>query len=147
MCDVCVRACRSGALCVAHGLADRGEASILAITHDTGYSAGVGAVSVVNAYYGRDHVPLGAYVGDVGDPAHTPSTTQEWTNQARGWYVQDLLDRFPSRVRDASAVPAAVAVLRRALADAPDGSVTFVAIGHATNLHALLSSEGTCPSH
>ena len=36
-----------GALCIAHKLADRGEADILAITHDTGLEHGVGAISVV----------------------------------------------------------------------------------------------------
>jgi hypothetical protein len=60
-----------GALCVAHALVDRGEAHLLAVTHDTGFSHGIGAVSVVNAYYGREDVPLGAYTGNVR--AHRPA--------------------------------------------------------------------------
>ena len=38
-----------GALCVAHTLADLGEARLLAVTHDTGLPTGVGAVSAIGA--------------------------------------------------------------------------------------------------
>jgi inosine-uridine nucleoside N-ribohydrolase len=65
-----------GALCVAHALEDLGEAKILAITHDTGLSEGVGAVSVINHYYGRDHIPLGAYRGEVGCAARPNAVEQ-----------------------------------------------------------------------
>eukprot|EP00966_Prymnesium_polylepis_P075329 1747203-Prymnesium_polylepis.1 len=54
---------------MAHTLADQGEANILAIVHDTGFEQGIGAVSVINAYYGRDDIPLGVYRGPVGSPA------------------------------------------------------------------------------
>ena len=90
--------------------------------------------------FGRAHVPLGAYDGDEGKPERTPFKAQEWTNQAKGWYVEHLLDRFPSHVQNSLQVPSAVDVMRRALASAANGSVTVVAIGFATNLHALLLS-------
>eukprot|EP00966_Prymnesium_polylepis_P238622 5518467-Prymnesium_polylepis.1 len=54
-----------GALCVAHALEDLGEARILAVLHNTGLDEGVGAVSVINHFYGRDHIPIGAYRGSV----------------------------------------------------------------------------------
>ena len=54
------------AVCSAHALQDRGEAEILAIVHNTGYPGGIGAVSVLNHYYGRDDILLGAFKGDFG---------------------------------------------------------------------------------
>ena len=128
-----------GAMCVAHALEDRGEATILAVVHGTGLAEGVGAVSVINHFYGRDRIPIGAYRGPVGDPSRTPGPA--WTNGGRGWYVDALLRLFPSPIRNASQVSDAVRVFRRALVDAPPGrSVTVVALGHATNLLGLLRS-------
>ena len=51
------------AVCIANALADRGEATLLAVVHNTGLYEGVGAISVINHYYGRDDVPIGAYKG------------------------------------------------------------------------------------
>eukprot|EP00966_Prymnesium_polylepis_P187422 4345372-Prymnesium_polylepis.1 len=42
-----------GALCVAHALADRGEAHILAVLQNTGFESGGAAVSIVNKFYVR----------------------------------------------------------------------------------------------
>ncbi|EOD08919.1 hypothetical protein EMIHUDRAFT_258086, partial [Emiliania huxleyi CCMP1516] len=56
-----------GALCLAHALQDRNKAEILAVTHNTGLEQGVGAVSVINHYFGRDDIPIGAYRGPVPD--------------------------------------------------------------------------------
>ena len=133
-----------GALCVAHALQDRGETNILAVTHGTGLSQGVGAVSVVNHYYGRDDIPLGAYRGRVGAPDNTPGPN--WTHHGRGHYVDSLLRRFPSPIRDASQVEDATVVFRRALASVASKSVVIVAIGHATNLLDLLRSPADAVS-
>ena len=57
-----------GAMCAAHALADLGEAEIAAVIHDTGLFTGVGAISVINDYYGRPDIPIGAYRGIVGSP-------------------------------------------------------------------------------
>merc|ERR1712001_9474 len=54
------------AICMAHALMDNGEVDIKAIVHDAGIPEGIGAVSVLNAYYGRENIPLGAYKGDFG---------------------------------------------------------------------------------
>ena len=96
-------------------------------------------MSVINHFYGRDHIPIGAYRGPLGRPTETPGPA--WTNRGAGWYVDKLADAFPSPVKDASQVGDATAVFRRALAAAPLGrSVTVVSVGHATNLLALLRS-------
>jgi hypothetical protein len=57
-----------GMLCAAHSLVERGEAEILAVVHDTGLPAGVGAISAINTWWGRSGIKIGGYHGDVGDP-------------------------------------------------------------------------------
>merc|ERR1719400_3031407 len=49
------------AICMAHALMDNGEVDIKAIVHDAGIPEGIGAMSVLNHYYGHDDVLLGAY--------------------------------------------------------------------------------------
>ena len=49
------------AICMAHALMDRGEVDIKAIVHDAGIPEGIGAMSVLNHFYGRDDILLGAY--------------------------------------------------------------------------------------
>ena len=56
----------AGALAVAHHYADLGEVNLLATMHSTACDLGIAAVNVINTYYGRGHLPLGAYKGDFG---------------------------------------------------------------------------------
>ena len=78
------------AICLAHKLQDRGEAKILAIVHDAGIPEGIGAVSVLNHYFGRDDIVLGAYKGDYGKDGNG--------NWVRGSYVDDLVNNWDSPV-------------------------------------------------
>ena len=55
-----------GALAIAHHYAKKGEANILATVHCTGFELGIAAVNVVNTFYGRSDIPLGAYKGPFG---------------------------------------------------------------------------------
>ncbi len=55
-----------GALAVAHNLANQGKVDILATIHCTGFDKGIAAVNVINTYYGRADIPLGAYKGPYG---------------------------------------------------------------------------------
>ena len=84
------------AICLAHALADRGETKILAIVHDAGIPEGIGAVSVLNHYYGRDDILLGAYKGDYGKDGNG--------NWVRGHYVDHLVNNWDSPIRDSSQV-------------------------------------------
>ena len=137
-----------GALCVLHALEDRGEAHILAAVHNSDSPRGVGALSVLNRYFGRGDIPVGAYSGGIGDPANT-SYISPWGFQrrppARPWqigpYVDGLVQNFSSRVRDRTeADGSALEVLRRTLSAAVPSSVTIVSVGYLTNLHDLLRS-------
>ena len=58
----------------------------------------------------------------------------------RGWYVDDLVDNWPSPVKGSWDVPTAVEVYRQVLAEAEDNSVVISAIGFATNIADLLRS-------
>ena len=54
---------------------DLGEAELLAVVHSTGYPTAIGAVSVINHFFGRDDILLGAFKGDFGKevPTFIPS--------------------------------------------------------------------------
>ncbi|KAK3273444.1 hypothetical protein CYMTET_18313 [Cymbomonas tetramitiformis] len=117
------------AICLANALADNGEAVLLAVVQNTSPPPCAGAISVLNNYYGRDEVPIGAYKGtDLSPDAKYLS------------YVTDLSDNWPSSIKNSSQVPSSVEVYRRVLAEQPDHSVTISSIGLLTNLAALLSS-------
>ena len=133
-----------GALCVAHALVANGEADILSIVHNTGLLEGAAAIGVINHYFGADSVPIGAYDGPVGARNHTPSNALlDWTNRGEGWYVRELVERFPPRSGPRPAADASsLSVLRGTLERADNHSVTLAAIGHATNLAELLTSPG-----
>ena len=87
------------AVCMTHALADRGEAEILAVVHNTGLPEGVGAISVINHWYGRDSVPVGGYKGQFG--ATLP-----------GKYVEKIVKAFASPIKNYTQVPDAVDVYR-----------------------------------
>ena len=93
------------AICLAHALADRGEANILAIVHDAGIPEGIGAVSVLNHFYGRDDIVLGAYKGDYGKDGNG--------NWVRGHYVDHLVNNWDSPIRDSSQVSRVIICLTK----------------------------------
>ena len=62
-------------------------------------------MSVINHYYGRDDIRLGAFKGDFGD-------------YVGGNYIDDLVDNFDSPVKHYDQVEDAVSVLRQTLAEA-----------------------------
>lgn len=118
---------------MAHALMDAGEVDIRAIVHNAGIPEGIGAVSVLNSFYGRDDIPLGAYKGSFGKVPNGDG----WV---RGDYVDDLVENWPSPVKNSSQVPEAVEVYRKVLSEAEDKSVVISSIGFVTNLANLLQS-------
>merc|ERR1712192_136480 len=92
-----------------------------------GYPKAIGAVSVLNHFYGRDEIPLGAFKGEFG-------------RNVRSDYVDDLVDNYPSPVKHYDQVEEPLPVYRRALANAEDGSVAIASVGFMNNLAELLSS-------
>merc|ERR1719394_1310723 len=110
-----------GALCAAHGLVQLGEAEIVAVVHNVGYPRAIGAVSVINHYYGRDDIALGAFNGEFG-------------RYVGGVFIDDLVAIFDSPVKHYDQVEDAVTVLRKTLASSEDNSVVLVTLGFLTNI-------------
>ena len=50
-----------GAVTLANALHQAGEAELVAVLHNTGFSLGVGGVSAINAFYNNSDVPVGAF--------------------------------------------------------------------------------------
>ena len=112
-----------------NALVDNGEAQLLAVVQNTSPKGGAGVISVLNHYYGRDSVPIGAYKGTDLSP-EAPFLS----------YVTDLVAHWPSPIKNTTQVPDSVDVYRSVLAAQPDHSVVISSIGILTNLAALLKS-------
>lgn len=122
-----------GALAVLHALADRREVNILGVVTSMSDPYAIGAVDVVNTYYGRPDVPLGAYMGDF--MASVPCSDSTWCP-----YAARLTREFPSDTKRRDQVPDAAKAYRKILSEQPDNSVTIATIGFLSNLDALLKS-------
>ncbi|QDV61016.1 nucleoside hydrolase [Crateriforma conspicua] len=123
------------ALGMIHALQSRGECELLAVTITKDHPQAAAFTDAVNTFYGRGQVPIG--VCDSGVTNHA----------GRFNVLADAKDdsgrlRFPHDLRDGKQAPDAVAVLRKALADAKDHSVVIAQVGFSTNLANLLDSPG-----
>ncbi|GHT56195.1 hypothetical protein FACS189446_8270 [Bacteroidia bacterium] len=118
-----------GALTILHAMADQGEANILATVASNRYPLTSICIDVINHYYGRPELPIGApLVGAIQEDGHG----EKWT--------EALAAHFPHRINSMDDVPDAVPVYRRILAGEPDSSVVVVTVGFFTNLANLLQS-------
>ena len=124
------------AVCIAHALMDNGEADLIAVVQNTAPLTCAGAISVLNHFYGRDSVPIGAY--NISTPGADLMQQQPLS------YVPSIVDTFDSPIKNSTDafVSDAVATYRAALASSPDRSVAISSIGIHTNLAALLKSTG-----
>lgn len=122
------------AIAVIHALASRGECDLLAVsvTKDNPHAAPM--VDVLNTFYGRPDVPIGVVRGGV-TPDDGRYNRQVATAEDGG------RPRYPHDLTDGRKAPEATAVLRKALASQPDGSVVVVQVGFSTNLARLLDSN------
>ena len=120
-----------GALAMLHALADAGECELLSVVQSSRGNAGLAVVEIVNKYYGRADILVGAmHEGGVVHPGDA--------------HAFGLLEKYAGdyRYRDSAKAPAAVDVMRQTLAAQPDGSVVVCAVGFMTNLRDLLLSKG-----
>lgn len=121
-----------GALACLHALADAGECEILATVSSTRANASVGAIEVINRYYGRGDLPVGAPKGTGLSQFDSPEHAK----------YRKLLEDYPGWFRYANAdeSPDANTVYRRVLSAQPDGSVVVCSVGFLTNLARLLKT-------
>ena len=119
----------AGALALANLFADEGLCRILGIGHCTSNPYGAGAIDVICRWYGRPNIPIG-----------TTSKKGFLNGENSMSYNCFLTTHFANRYQT-DQPEEAVTLYRRILAEEPDGTVDFVAIGPLGNLAALLSSE------
>lgn len=112
-----------GGFAVLHQLMTLGECNILAMGYVGTHSFGAPAINALNTFYGRSDIPVGT-----GTSAYTGTD-----------YYGTLLASFPNRLGSATP-PSALNVYRKALAGAPDGTVTIIFFGELSNLYRLYNS-------
>ena len=141
-----------GALACLHALADAGECEILATVSCTRGNASVAAIEVINSYYGRGDLPVGAPKGIGVLGAHPGAKEKVDPKSPLGtkgggdgghYKYRKLAADYPQWVKhlDSDDAPDANETYRRVLAAQPDHSVTICSVGFLTNLRRLLETN------
>ena len=115
------------AAAILHALADEGRVRILAMGVVSRCAESPACLDAINTWYGRGDIPIGVYKGST--LAHVGSP-----------YAAVVAAQCPNDVGPADKVPDVRQVYRRALAAAPDGGVTMIAVGQMNNLVDLLAT-------
>jgi len=121
------------ALAMLHSLADRGHCEIRAVTVSKENPLAAPMVDAVNTFYGRPDIPVG--VGE--NLPHRDSKYLKLVKTKDGGAF-----RYPHDIGVTEQPRKAVPLIRETLEAAEDGSVAIVQVGLATNLAALLETEG-----
>lgn len=117
-----------GAIAFLHAMADSGKADILAIVSSNKNELVIPSIDVLNTYFGRPSLPLGAPKGEGADMG----AGQHWADS--------IVAKYPHLAKSTSEAPDAVKVYRKILSSQSDKNVTIVTIGFLTNLAGLLKS-------
>lgn len=120
-----------GAMAVLHALADSGQVKILATLSSNQDEQVVPCIEVLNTYFGRPDLPVGA-------PKCVPKISLT-TWHATKW-TEQLPAAYPHRTARTSEAPDAVKIYRQILSRQPDTSVVICTIGFFSNLRDLLHS-------
>jgi inosine-uridine nucleoside N-ribohydrolase len=123
-----------GALALLHALADSGEVKILATVSSNMYTNAVPCIEIINSYFGRPDIPLGA-------PRKGVNLNDSARFAATGYWSEILPTRYPHTIKRTEDVPDAVSVYRQVLSAQPDTSVHIITVGFFTNLADLLQSK------
>jgi hypothetical protein len=115
-----------GALAMLHGLADAGDAEILATMVSSLNPWSAPTVDVVNTYCGRPDIPIGSV-----------KTLGVYRNSK---YARLLADTYPQDEGLGETTQNATQLYREILAAQEDSSVVIVTVGYVTNLSKLLKS-------
>jgi len=118
-----------GALAFLHAMADSGKVEILATVASNKHELVAPAIEVINTYFGRPGLPLGA-----------PKTAGVNLGSSQHW-ADSIVAKYPHTVKSTNDVSDAVEVYRKILNAQRDNSVTVVTVGFLTNLNNLLHSQ------
>jgi len=111
------------ALAMLHALSDRGECDLIGVTLTNAHPAAVPYIRMLNRFYGRGDLPVGAAV-------------RALKNGAGNGYMTAALRDMPASASPAEPAPA---LLRRLLSNARE-KIVIVQTGFSVNLAALLDS-------
>jgi len=120
-----------GAVAILHAMADKGECRPLAIMASNRNELVGPTIDILNIYFGRPNLPIGA---PKGADAPDKGAIQKWPEM--------LVKKYPHHINATADLPDAVLLYRKILAAAPDTSITIVTVGFLTNLAHLLASTG-----
>ena len=120
-----------GALAILHAMADSGEVEILAAGSSNKCETCVPCIEILNTYFGRPDIPLGAVKGEAPN-------IDTWHGGLR--WTSELPKRYTHKIAQTSDAEDVVSVYRRALSAAPDTSVTIVTVGFFSGMRDLLQS-------
>lgn len=121
------------ALALIHGLENRGECRLLAVTISKDHDLAAPFTDAVNTFYGRGGIPIGVVRdGKLRDESRYARTILD--AKQNGTFV------YPRDVRTGRDCPEAVELLRKTLAAQPDQSVVMLMVGLSTNFARLLDS-------
>ena len=123
------------ALAMLHALESRGECRLLGVTVTKDNPWAAVYVDLVNTFYGRGQIPVGMVKGS-GVTPESSRMIQEPAERRRA----DGTLVYSRRLASGAEAVEAVALLRRLLAAAQDGSVVIVQVGFSTNLARLLDA-------
>ncbi len=126
------------ALGMIHALETRGECRLLAVTITKDHELAAPFVDAINTFYGRGDIPIGV--------CHSGVTNDQGKFLGLATKMDDGKQRFPHDLLSGKQAPAAVDLLRKTLAAAPDQSVVIAQVGFFTNLVGLLESKADAAS-
>ncbi|MDR0796593.1 MAG: nucleoside hydrolase [Tannerella sp.] len=122
-----------GALTLLHALADSGKVEILATISSNKNEWVVPCIEVINTYFNRPLIPVGAPKSEGGVDLTTWHKVK-WT--------EVLPAKYKHQTPKTSDAPDAVKVYRKVLSNSPDQGVVICTVGFLTNLKDLLLSVG-----
>lgn len=118
-----------GALAFLHAMADSGKVEILATIASNKHELVAPAVEVINTYFGRPELPIGA-----------PKTEGVSLGSTQHW-ADSIVAKYPHTIKSTNDAGDAVDIYRKILNSQSDSSVTIVTVGFLTNLNNLLKSQ------
>lgn len=123
-----------GALALLHILARQHPTDFLAMTNCTSNPYACGTIDAINRCYGNPNIPIGTY--------EKPGFLEDGDSQKYNRYITQ---NYENAYRPPSTPPGALSVLKKALREAEDKTVTFLSIGPLNNVANLIrDSEGYC---
>ncbi|MDA3927144.1 MAG: nucleoside hydrolase [Kiritimatiellae bacterium] len=122
------------ALCMIHNLQKRGACELLAVTITKDHPQAAAFVDAVNTLYGYPDTPIGVVRNGAANEAGRFNLLADKKNP-------DGTLRYPHDLKSGADAPEATGLIRKILAQQPDGSVTIAQVGFFTNLDRLLKSK------